>query len=500
MTPQSKQIGTDPSPLRRWTPLLLAAIVCLVVSVLMPTTGAHAASGATIAGRLVTSSQVPAVGGITISVQPVDSQQGALSTITADDGQYQIGGVPPGEYLVQAEDRRPSDINSGVTAQWYGGVPSNIHGTTVTLVEGQTKTLVNWSVNRGSTLHGSFHSVCAGPNAVINVQLENSPQYPPYPFQAAETAYPIEASSTEYTIKGVLYGSWRVRVTVTGQGTCTGFSDPVYLTPGDRELGDLPLRRIGGGIDFNGDTTTDQIVRTPAGDLRLYPGDGSGGWGTPSTIGTGWNSMNALLNITGFGGEAEPDLLGRDDAGSLWMFRGDRKGAVSQYGQRVGTGWQGMTAIFSPGDFDGDGEPDVIARNGAGSLLLYPGNGHGGWGTPSTIGQGWNVFDKVLAGDDFNGDGNADILGRTPNGDLLMYPGDGSGGFQGSSGILVGTGWQVFSAVVNAGDFDGDSKPDLLARNPSGNLIMYRGNARGGWLSETGTTVGYGWDGLLFLD
>jgi hypothetical protein len=49
-----------------------------------------------------------------------------------------------------------------------------------------------------------------------------------------------------------------------------------------------------------------------------------------------------------------------------------------------------MTAIFGPGDWDGDGHPDVISRNTSGRLLLYPGNGSGGWGSPRQIGTGWS--------------------------------------------------------------------------------------------------------------
>lgn len=468
---------------------------------MVPTTAAQAAPSATISGTLVASSGVSVVSGITVWAQPTDgSNPDMWYATTAANGAFSITGLPAGEYQLKAEDTRSAPENSGVTAQWYGGVPNNVHGQPITLADGQGQTLPNWRVQRGSTLHGSFDSVCETPSATIKVQLENSPQYPPYPFQAAETAYPIEASSTEYTIKGVLPGNWRVRVTVSGQATCMGYTGPIYLNPGDRELGELGLRRLGVGIDLNGDTNSDQIVRDGNGSLLLYPGDGSGGWETRSTIGTGWNSMNVLLNITGFGAEAEPDLLGRDDSGNLWLFRGNTNGTVSQYGQQVGTGWEGMTAIFSPGDFDGDGYPDVLARNSVGTFVLYPGNGHGGWGTPSVVGQGWDMFDNIFAGDDFNGDGNADVLARTPDGRLFGYYGDGQGGWQSAAGELVGTGWDIFTALVNAGDFQGDASPDVLARTADGTLLMYRSNGQGGWLASTGQAVGWGWGGMRFLD
>jgi hypothetical protein len=51
-----------------------------------------------------------------------------------------------------------------------------------------------------------------------------------------------------------------------------------------------------------------------------------------------------------------------------------------------------MTAIVTPGDFNGDARPDVLARDSSGNLWLYPGNGAGGWLTRSRVGQGWSGY------------------------------------------------------------------------------------------------------------
>ncbi|MFD4422208.1 chitobiase/beta-hexosaminidase C-terminal domain-containing protein [Agromyces sp. NPDC058484] len=45
-----------------------------------------------------------------------------------------------------------------------------------------------------------------------------------------------------------------------------------------------------------------------------------------------------------------------------------------------------------PHDYHGDGNVDVIARNSSGALLLYPGNGTGGWLAARQIGSGWNAM------------------------------------------------------------------------------------------------------------
>lgn len=49
--------------------------------------------------------------------------------------------------------------------------------------------------------------------------------------------------------------------------------------------------------------------------------------------------------------------------------------------------------MFSRGDFSGDGKSDVMAVNSAGDLLLYRGNGLGGWASGGLkIGKGWTVY------------------------------------------------------------------------------------------------------------
>ena len=65
-----------------------------------------------------------------------------------------------------------------------------------------------------------------------------------------------------------------------------------------------------------------------------------------------------------------------------------------------------MTAIIGSGDFSGDGNVDVLARDTAGLLWLYRGNGRGGWISPALqVGNGWQSLTAVLAVGDFDGGG-----------------------------------------------------------------------------------------------
>jgi len=52
--------------------------------------------------------------------------------------------------------------------------------------------------------------------------------------------------------------------------------------------------------------------------------------------------------------------------------------------------------MAGPGDFNGDGFVDVLARDSAGSLWLYPGNGKGDWLPQIRVGTGWNGMNPIL--------------------------------------------------------------------------------------------------------
>ena len=257
--------------------------------------------------------------------------------------------------------------------------------------------------------------------------------------------------------------------------------------------------------DWNGDGPGDVLAVHPDGRLLLYAGNGSGGWAPPVPRpigGAGWTGFNALMAPGDFSGDGKPDLLVRDAQGQLLMYRGNGTGTwATGIGQVVGGGWGGFTALVAPGDFSGDGFPDVLARDSAGGLLMYRGDGDGGWltGKGEPIGSGWQGFSAIIGGGDFSGDGKPDVLAVNPAGALFMYRGNGAGGWVLGRGEQVGGGWAGFTALASGGDFSGDGKPDVLARATDGTLLMYRGNGAGGWVTGTGEPIGTGWNGLSHL-
>jgi hypothetical protein len=143
-------------------------------------------------------------------------------------------------------------------------------------------------------------------------------------------------------------------------------------------------------------------------------------------------------------------------------------------------------------DFTGDGLSDIHGIKANGDMLLYRGNGVGGFSGPGVkIGLGWGMFAKVFSPGDYTGDGKADLLAIKANGDLFLYRGNGVGGFSGP-GVKIGLGWGMFAKVFSPGDYTGDGKADLLAIKANGDLFLYRGNGVGGF-SGPGVKIGLGW-------
>lgn len=205
--------------------------------------------------------------------------------------------------------------------------------------------------------------------------------------------------------------------------------------------------------DFDGDGITDVIVRikpgrADSGQLRLYPGNNAGGFGTTRQIGSGWSSYPTIVAPGDFDRDGANDLLAVDSTGRLWLYPGNGTGTFLPRRQiGTSTGFKAYT-FYAPGDFDGDGDVDVILRRNAdGVLLLGPGDGRGGFaGAFPQIGTDWTGHTVVGTGD-MNQDSFADLVTRKPNGELWVYKGTGAGRFNGS--YRIGTSlWTAFDPLA----------------------------------------------------
>ncbi|MEU6222040.1 VCBS repeat-containing protein [Streptomyces sp. NPDC047022] len=290
------------------------------------------------------------------------------------------------------------------------------------------------------------------------------------------------------------------------------------------------------GLDWNRDGHGDIIGRTEAGTLYAYYANGAGGYIGRTQVETGWASFNALANEGHQPDFGKGQVIGRDAKGDVYVYTGQENGTIGAR-QQIGysyapadyplmtstvapddngqsglvvnssdgillnlfaTGSQGFptehyTALAGPGDLNGDGHADLIARDTGGDLWFIAGvSGGGVTGKPVLIGGGWNIDNRIVGAGDLTGDGIADIVATTPGGSMYLYPGLSNGKFGGRT--YIGHGWQGYTKLAAPGDLTGDGKGDLVAIDSAGRLWLYPGlgNSKFGTRTEIGTG---GWNG-----
>ncbi len=177
-------------------------------------------------------------------------------------------------------------------------------------------------------------------------------------------------------------------------------------------------------------------------------------------------------NVTGdFNGDGIVDLAVVEAAWGILVFPGTGSGT---FGEPILT-----FALTNPSqlfalDLNHDGNLDLIATEG-GLTQIYLGDGTGGFTPSDNFGYGGG---SVRFGD-FDQDGNVDMVFTVDGFYLFLYRGDGAGEFTGS--VLLDSAPKVVGSPI-VGDFNRDGKLDILIPEESQNhwsLVMLRGNGDG---------------------
>ncbi|MEU5050423.1 VCBS repeat-containing protein [Streptomyces sp. NPDC021096] len=218
---------------------------------------------------------------------------------------------------------------------------------------------------------------------------------------------------------------------------------------GDRKLVDNEW------TDVTATMQTDQDQNGSADHAYLRLSDGSLGFADTTDqagesdavyVGGGWNIYDRLLSPGNLGGTKEPDVLARDKSGVLWIYQGRPDGTLSDR-YRVGPGWDMFTDMAGRGDLNGDGKTDIVAKDKAGVLWFYKGTGN--YQSPFEgrvkVGSGWNIFNTLVSSGDVNGDGRSDMLARDTAGVLWLYKGNGNATDPFESRVRIGGGWGQYN-------------------------------------------------------
>ncbi|WP_353929307.1 cadherin-like domain-containing protein [Okeanomitos corallinicola TIOX110] len=161
--------------------------------------------------------------------------------------------------------------------------------------------------------------------------------------------------------------------------------------------------------------------------------------------------------------------------------------------------FQANSALYvAVGDFNGDGNTDLVTAGGFNNVSVLLGNGNGSFGTATTFAAG-GIPTSVTVGD-FNSDGKVDLalatyssifneetFDETIVGNVSVLLGNGDGSF-GTATTFFTVNSDPSSLAI--GDFNGDGKADVVTTNNSDNVSVLLGNGDGSFGAATNFAVG----------
>ncbi|MFE0649272.1 FG-GAP repeat domain-containing protein [Streptomyces sp. NPDC059534] len=245
--------------------------------------------------------------------------------------------------------------------------------------------------------------------------------------------------------------------------------------------------------DFNNDGSPDLLIPDRSGPLGLFNLSqfiGKRALGAPEHLNTGHNDADRFLAAGNLGGTPHDDVLSLDRTGVLWLH--ESTGHALAPRTRIGGGWQIYDKLTAGSDVNGDNRPDLLATDKTGVMWLYKGTGSTTtpYGTRVKLGAGWGIYNQITATGNIAGAPAGDFVARDKAGVLWMYLGNGNGTF--ATRIRVGGGWNEYATTLGIGDLDRDGRNDLFALTDNGVPYYYLGT--GSWRAPfQGRETGYSW-------
>jgi stage II sporulation protein D len=222
---------------------------------------------------------------------------------------------------------------------------------------------------------------------------------------------------------------------------------------------------------YQSGSAVDLLLVSSTGALQRYPAV-KGHLQKPVTIAAQVVPYTHVVNAGDWNGDGYQDVLVRTLSEKIYLWRGTRTGQLAK-GVSMGFG-RNIRAITSIGDANADGHPDLAVITRAGNLWLYYGDGKLGRASRKLISSGWQDHSWLRGPGDFNGDGRPDLISLV--GDHLLLHKGMKGGL--ATPVTLATGWSDISSITSVGDFDSDHRADVIARTKDGRLMLYKGNGR----------------------
>ncbi|WP_053803584.1 trypsin-like serine protease [Streptomyces rimosus] len=286
---------------------------------------------------------------------------------------------------------------------------------------------------------------------------------------------PDRLHSAQFALQTLQDTTAGIAGTSDGASICAGDTGGPVLREHDGryELAGISSRSWQGGCFGNEDEKRTGAVITRTDDIA--------DWIQTVRLTTKFHNVSDVITSADFNKDGRTDVAAVMNDGNLHAFYAKPDGTL-QYGRELWTHdgtWGGYTQLIG-GDFNGDGQGDIIARRGDGQLFLYTGTANGNlnprialWGNTS-----WKTMKQIVRyrADDSGRDGLAAIWG---DGSLQAYTTKADGTLSGTRRDLWHDKTWGGMRILSSGDFNTDGKDDIVATDPDGGFRLYTGNTQG---------------------
>ncbi len=310
---------------------------------------------------------------------------------------------------------------------------------------------------------------------------------------SSQTTYPTGINSAPISIAiGDFNNDSQLDIVVANYnisniGIFLGYDDGTFSNVSTHSTGNNSWPCSVAVSDFNNDNRLDiVVVNVQTDNLVIFIGCGNGTFSVMIPYSTGIRSGPISVAVGDFNNDGRLDIAvansGKDNIGVLF---GNGNGTFSNQ-MTFPTGSGSQPYFVAIGDFNNDNQLDIaIANQGSNSFGVLLGCGNGTFFSQLNYFIADGSQPVSIAVGDFNNDGRLDIIVTSTNTDnVVLFLGYISESFLNAPSYPTGLFSQPISIAV--GDFDNDTRLDVVvANNGTDNIMVLFGSGYGTFVSHT---------------